>query len=434
MTGSRRWSSGSSSRVWRIRQLWSGLRGRPPAQDAPPAQVARPAQSVVVSVPPPLAPPLSARRPAALGPAFVLRAVRTRVLAHSPSAAPSVARSTAARRAPDVGLAVIDPPMGWATGALGQTYSEKSARHPRKGGAHSGPMPCSTSRRSAIDHFPSAAGLPLPRHTKQRPTAPAGEATTLCTGRRSNDPLHREVKRRPPCPRTWKRDLLPRDAVQRPSAPAYEATTRLIPHAKDAAPDRPCEAEPRAAPCEAKGLCLGMARADAHLGRGSRCLAAPWGEKCTAPRCGARHRGRKGVLGPCPGNPAEAPSRADPRRLPRRVTALGLPTGAWQVTPEIPPGRPMARRPAFDAQLAVSSTLRAGGPRSVGHRVPCGQSVAASPGRPCRRVTRGPSVARVVRVACGPSVAASQAVSRSQRGRGPAHAPGPRRPVRASPS
>ena len=237
-----------------------------PAQDARPAQVAHPAQSVVVSVPPPLAPPLSARRPAALGPMFVLRAVRTRVLARSPSAAPSLARSpsaapslarsTAARRAPDVGLAVIDPPMGWATGALGQTYSEKSARHPRKGGAHSGPMPCSTSRRSAIDRFPSAAGLPLPRHTKQRPTAPAGEATTHCTGRRSNDPLHRQVKRRPPCPRTWSKDPLPgqvkrrpphasgleagtccrtmrcraplhRQAKQRPSAPGGEATTSL---------------------------------------------------------------------------------------------------------------------------------------------------------------------------------------------------------------
>ena len=34
----------------------------------------------------------------------------------------------------------------------------------------------------------------------------------------------------------------------------------------------------------------------------------------------------------------------------------------------------------------------------------------------------------------GPSATASPAVSRSQRGRGLAHAPGPRRPVRASPS
>ena len=153
---------------------------------------------------------------------------------------------------------------------------------------------------------------------------------------------------------------------------------------------------------------------------------------CTASRCGARHRRRKGVLEALYRNPGEVPISRQPAAPSLRGHGNSAPgLRAAQVTPEFPPGRPMARRPAFDAQLAVSSTLRAGGPRSVGHRVPCGQSVAASPVSPASP-GRPRSVGR--RVAGGQSVAASAAVSRSPRGRGPAHAPGPRRPVRASPS
>ncbi len=283
----------------------------------------------------------------------------------------------------------------------------------RRRGAHSGPMPCSTSRRSAIDRFPSAAGLPLPRHTKQPPTAPAGEATTLCTGRRSNDLPAPGLEGGLAAPRCGAETL----------CTGIRGNDPLPPHAKQ---------EPRAAPCEAKGLCLGMAGADAHLGREADALRLRGGRIALLRDVEHGIGAGKGSWKPSTGILVRSRSRANPRRLPCGVTATPPPgSRAAQVTPEIPPGRPMARRPAFDAQLAVSSTLRAGGPRSVGHRVPCGQSVAASPVSPASP-GRPRSVGR--RVAGGQSVAASAAVSRSPRGRGPAHAPGPRRPVRASPS
>ena len=283
---------------------------------------------------------------------------------------------------------------------------------------------------------------PLHRQAKQRPSAPAGEATTslppdlkeglaaprcgaetLCPGIRSNDPLHRHTK-------------------QRPAAPPCEAGAPLLPHAKQ----RPLPRDGESGRSSGEGT---------QRPSGSVGVGVPWSRgSCTAPRCGARHRRRKGVLEALSRQPGEFPISRQPAAPSLRGhgnSAPGLARGAGHArVPARPPaGSPTSiRRTAcyvLDASSRGPAVRRPPRPlRSVGRSVARVARVARSPAvrrtpcRPRRPVARGPSNARVARVArspavrrtpvspaspgrprsvghrvrCGPSVTASPAVSR----------------------
>ena len=188
--------------------------------------------------------------------------------------------------------------------------------------------------------------------------------------------------------------MLPRDAVQRPSAPAYEATTHctgirsndpLLPMRAGA----PCSPHAKQRPLPRDGertlIWGGTQRPSGSVGVG-----VPWSRGLHCSRCGARHRRRKGVLEALSRQPGEFPISRQPAAPSLRGHGNSAPgSRAAQVTPG---SRPAARWLAD--QHSTHSLLC---PRRFepGARGP-------SATRPLRSVGR--SVARVARVARSPAV------------------------------